>query len=712
MHPTAAVSPKRRTPIWACALLLALIVGPSCRPKPPNVVLKTADGRALPRPPAPAQADEAAAKKQAQEADVLAGRGQTAAADKARDALIAQHPATEAAATIMVGRAERAGSAGRSAEAIALYEQVLFLRPGYAHIDEVREAYAGQLIAIDRQDDALKMLQGLYHNARAPADRLRLGASLGQLLAQAGRGRESVELAVDLASSPGLTDSLKQNFMDQAAGAISGNLGFADAENLWKDHAQSSTWVPLQPLLAFKLAKIYYHTRAYDRSEEMLLLVGSRFPQSSYAGPAREFLELLRNRFAVNTQAVGVILPLSGKFKQYGERSLQALQLGFAGQTRIKLIVRDTQGDPALAAQAVESLVLEQHVIAIIGPMFSTEALSASLKAEELQVPLIALSFRDGLPQLGTYVFRSALTVAAQAKALAKEAFEELGMTRFALLYPRSRYGMDFMAAFWDEVVARHGEVRGVESYEPEQTTFREPVRKLVGRWFLNARPEYKEGLENLKRQKLAPMRMRSEVDKLDKSMGPIVDFDAVVLPDSGRQIGLITPALAFEDIILTHNPKTLEKIRKASGQPDVKPITLLGASTWNSTQTLDSCEQYCEDAVFVDAFFAGSSESRLRDFVAAYHSQGGTDPNAGEAQAFDTAGLILRVLQTKKPATRQLLRDALLNLANYAGVTGDIHFDTDGDAQRNLFVLTIKDHTIQLLNPAAPPPTATRTRG
>jgi branched-chain amino acid transport system substrate-binding protein len=700
-YPPYIAAPSRLVrPIFFAVVLAAWGVGtPGCKPRPPVVTLKTPDGRAIPRPAAPPQADEADAARQASAADAQASRGQADAAERTRDALLAQHPGTEAAADVRCKRAERASADGRVDEAIALYEQVLFLRPGYAQVDRVRERYATLLRQANRQDDALKMLQGLYHTARLPADRLRLGAQLGQLLADAGRGRESVELAVDLSTAPGLAPNMQQKFLDQAAEAISGNLSFSDAEALWKDHNNSSTWAPLQPLLAFKLAKIYFHTRDYDRSEQMLQLVISRFGKSAYAGQAQDFLALLRNRFAVDTQAVGVLLPLSGKFKQYGERSLQAIQLGFAGQTRIKLVVRDTQGDPSLASQAVESLVLESHVVAIVGPLFSTEALAAALKAEELNVPLVALSFRDGLPQVGSFVFRNALTIAAQAKALAKQAFDTQGMTRFAILYPRSRYGIDFMMAFWDEVVARHGEIRGVESYEPDQTTFREPVRKLVGRWFLNARPEYKEAIDNLRKQKLPPMRMRSEVQALDKKLGPVVDFDAIVLPDSGRQIGLVTPALAFEDIVLTHNPRTLDKMRRATGQADLRPVTLLGASTWNTTQTLDSCEQYCEDAIFVDAFFAGSPDPKLRDFVAAYHALSGADPYLIEAQAYDTAGLMLRVLQSKKPTSRATMRDALLSMPNFPGITGDIHFDAEGEAQRSLSVLTIKDHTIQLLS-------------
>ena len=418
------------------------------------------------------------------------------------------------------------------------------------------------------------------------------------------------------------------------------------------------------------------------------------------------FLALLRARFVVDPQVVGVVLPLTGKYKQFGERSLQAMQLAFAPNSGIRLVVKDSQGEPSIAAQAVETLVLEHHVVAVMGPIFSAEALSAAAKAEELSVPLLTLSHREGLAEIGPYVFRTALTTAAQVKALAEVAFDSLHMRRFALLYPRNAYGLSFMAAFWDEVDRRQGDIVGAEVYEADATTFREPVRRLVGRWHVSARPDYRQAVEALRRQKLSPLRMRSELEKLDKTLPPLVDFDALVIPDSGRTIGLLTPALAFEDITLTHDPKTLERMRRASGNSALAPITLMGASTWNSPQLLDSCETYCEDAVFVDAYFAGSADAHVRDFIAAFRqASGGAEPYLSEAQAFDTAGLLRQALSSAPaPRDRRALRDQLLQLPLYRGVTGALRFAGGGEVQRQLFTLTIKEHSIRQYEPPAEP--------
>jgi ABC-type branched-subunit amino acid transport system substrate-binding protein len=358
-----------------------------------------------------------------------------------------------------------------------------------------------------------------------------------------------------------------------------------------------------------------------------------------------------------------------------------------------------------MVSQALEDLVIQEHAIAVVGPLFSNEALGAALKAEELSVPLITLSHREGLPEIGPYVFRAALTVEGQAKELARVAFDQLGMTRFALLYPRNGYGLDFVKAFWDEVDRRKGEVRGAESYEIDQTTFTEPIKRLVGRWYWSARQDYKDALLELKAKKLPPHRVQAEEERIEKRLPPLVDFDAIVIPASGKDIGLIAPALAFEDVVTTRDPKELDKIKKATSNTKVTPVTLLGASTWNNPKTVQACEQYCENAVFVDAYFPDSPEPRVRDFVTGFRDATGAEPQLSEAQAFDAAALLRRVLDDKRPTDRAALRDALENVTSFAGVTGKLAFDKDGEAKKELFVLTIQDGAIKKWEPPPSPP-------
>lgn len=680
---------RRLLALAACALAAA------CGPKPvPTPVVVKPDGTRVERPPEPSKDDELLAAGLAGDAAALAQKGDAAGAKAKEDQVLATYPGTAAAARIYVARGEAAEKAGNLDEAIANYEKLLFYRPSYEGADALRERYARLLVSVGRNNDAANMLSALFSRAQ-PAEKIRLALPLADSLVGLGRGGDAVTILGQVQGLPEARGDVRDQALARALAIIDASLSFKDATSLWDKVKDDPELAPLQPALAYKLAKIYYHVRDFKQSEDMLRLVVTRYPDSAFGAPAREFLARLQNRFVVDPRTIGVVLPLSGRFDQYGQRALAAVKMALGNDPTIKLVIKDTRGEPAAVAQAVEDLVLVDHVIAVVGTLFGHEALSAAQKAEELSVPLVSLSFREGLPQIGPFVFRTALTVKAQARELARVAFEELGFSRFALMYPRNAYGQEFVRAFWDEVDRRKGEIRGAEVYENDQTTFTEVARRLVGRYWLNARADYKEQLAQLRAKNLPQHRVNAEVERLVKRLPPVIDFDAIVIPDSSQKLGLIAPALAVEDVVTTHDPKELDKIKKATSNPNVHPVTLIGASTWNSQQTLDSCERYCEGAVFVDGFYPDSPEPKVRDFVAAFKETTGAAPHLSEAQAYDTAALLKSVLDGKRPGDRAAMRDGL-SAQSYDGVTGHIGFDSDGDVHKSLYVLTIQDGAIR----------------
>jgi branched-chain amino acid transport system substrate-binding protein len=695
---------KRHQLRWLAIVALAPLAL-ACGTKPPVPVVAGPDGKRIEPPPAPKKQDEDLARDLAADAAKLAAEGNPSLARAKEEQLLASYPATLPAASIYQARALLAERAGNLDEAVAYYEKLLFYRPSFEGIDTIREHYAALLLQAGRPADAANMLRALFANAADVGVKLRLGESLIAALAAADHGGEALLVLADLISRQDVAAATRDSLVARALEIVDGGLSFKDAASLWSKVSDDGALAALQPALAFKLAKIYYHVRDFKRSEEMAQLVATRYASSPIAAQARDFLARLHDRFQVDPRAIGIALPLTGKYEQYGARALIAIKQAFVNDNVYKLVVKDTQGDPTAASQAIEDLVMKDHVVGIIGTLFSNEAQSAALKAEELSVPLLTLSHREGLPEIGANIFRTALTVQAQAKALAAVAFDKLNMSRFALLYPRSSYGLDFVRTFWDEVDRRQGEIRAAETYEIDQTTFTEPVKRLVGRFYMYARQDFKDGILEIKAKKLPPHKVAAEVEKLEKHLPPLVDFDAIIIPDSSRNIGLIAPALAFEDIVMERDPKELEKIKKATGNQKIHPVTLLGASTWNSPQTVSSCERYCEGAIFVDAFYPDSPDQKVRDFVTSFRDEAGIDPHLSEAQAYDTAGLLRAVLRASKPADRAALQTQLRQSAAYDGLTGKLQFDASGEVRKELFVLTIDKGEIKKLDepPAEP---------
>lgn len=696
----------RHSPFVAALVLGTTVTAlSSCKPARPPVVVKNPDGTVKEAPPPPDEATETRAQALAKEAQSLAQQGDEAGAESKRDELAKAYPGTAAGAEVLFDRAMQAKEAGRAAEALSLFETLLLHRPDFAKAAQAREAYGELLIAAGRHAHAAEVMRPLFDEASSAQERARLGDILARALQHTEQAKEALEIQVALRNTSGLTPEARQKAERAAVDIVSHKLSFNEAQELWDEVKNNREWQFLQALLAFKLAKIYYHTRQFERSQQMLELMVTRYQDSEYAPRAQDLLTRIERRFKVDPKAIGVVLPLSGRFKQYGERSLAAIKLQFPEGSGYRLVVKDSAGDPTAASKAVEDLVLENHVIAIIGPQFSKPSHSAALKAEELSVPILLLSHREGLPGMGEYVFRTALTVEAQAEALAKVAFEDMGWSRFALLYPNSSYGADFIHAFWDEVDRRKGEIRGVERYENDQTTFSAEVKSLVGRYFTYARGEYLRRLAELRAQKLPSHRYRTALAELGKNLPPVVDFDAIVIPDSGRRVGLIAPAIAVEDVVLTRNPEMLKTLRRTLGKDNVHPVTLMGGSTWNSYQTVESCERYCEDSLFVDGYWSDNPDPIVRTFVSKFREATDAEPFLADAQAYDTAGLLRWIFDSANPPSRAKLRDLLTEQSSYQGVTGPVRFNEQGEVQKELYRLTIKEREIRRWTPPQEPP-------
>lgn len=379
----------------------------------------------------------------------------------------------------------------------------------------------------------------------------------------------------------------------------------------------------------------------------------------------------------VEMTTVGCVLPLSGRYQAYGDRVLRGLVMAaqdlrsmVPGARDIQLIIRDSGADPDLAVAAVRDLVLDHRVAAIIGPLSRVAAEAAAKEAEKLWVPIITLSQKEGVSEIGGYVFRYFLSNEQQARALVEYAVLGLGYRRFAILYPNDNYGTRLVQLFWDQVDRLGGEIRGVEAYEPSQTDFADQIKKLVGLYY--PRPEseipdqFRKGAATAN---LAEELAEGSTEPLEEELLPIVDFEAIFIPDGYNQVGLIAPQLAYHD---------------------VTGIRLLGTNLWNSPKLVEMAAPYLQDAVFVDGFFTESNLPLTSQFVARYQESFGDKPGYLEAQAYDTMRLLVNGLHQPGVTSRPLLRNALLGIQALSGVAGAASVGPDGEVHKPPFLITI----------------------
>lgn len=454
-------------------------------------------------------------------------------------------------------------------------------------------------------------------------------------------------------------------------------------------------------LVDHRLAKVQLHIGDADRARAGLEAYLDTYPEGRFAAEATELLDGLRARARVEPRRLGVLLPMSGKHKNYGELALQSIRMGTEDVGGVELVVADTGSDEVQAAQKVDELVREHGVIGILGPIFTYEARPAAIEAQRLGVPLLTISADAGITEIGPWVFRNGVTNRDQMEALVGYAMDVAGMRRFAIMYPRHPYGEELLHLFWDEVEARDGEIRGVESYGLEDTTFSSQVKALVARDDLERRADYRKAIEECNEQPDSYRKARCR-DDVRKNLQPLVDFDGLFIPDYPGSVSMISAALAFEDIIVEQDPKRLRVIEKTLGRK-VDPVTLLGASGWNSEKLIERAERNVENALFTDGFFADSVDPAVRSFVKRYRDAHGRTPRLyPEALFFDSARLVAG--QLGGVDTREQLRTRLTNVEGFDGVTGKTSFGGRNDAEKVVKVLRIHEGRIEMAPPEGPP--------
>ena len=472
-------------------------------------------------------------------------------------------------------------------------------------------------------------------------------------------------------------------------------------------------------VLTWKLGRVHLHLRDDAKASGLASDVVRRYPTSRFATAAKDLVARLATVVQVDSRAVGVILPLSGEYAAYGKRALVALKLAFnlpvgdseepeldpatgdvvdrskakaqAGTINvpggIKLVVKDSAGKGEVATAAVKDLVEKHHVMAILGDILVDTSLPIALACEDYGVPLLSLSRRDGVPEAGPWSFRLALTPKKQAYALVEYAVDGLKLKRFGIMYPKHAFGIELMGHFWDALDARQAEITAIESYAHDQTTFTTEARSLVGRGLGGGGGEVAScrsaasGISNDYRRKKA-------LEGCNDRTRPLIDFEALFIPDSYKTVGFVVPALVAEDMLMTTSKFAVDSYKKATGNAGVRSVQLLGASTWNDPDVAVRLGRQVDGAVFVDGFDMGDQTPLVQRFVDGFNRGARSRPSLLEAQTYDAARIIGALLEgntvtspDKKPTTRAEMRAALDAVEGFVGVTGTIGFDAEGDS-------------------------------
>jgi len=150
------------------------------------------------------------------------------------------------------------------------------------------------------------------------------------------------------------------------------------------------------------------------------------------------------------TYKVGVILPLTGPFAEYGIPLKQGMDLalseindnGGINGKKLELIIEDDKSTSKDAVNAENKLVNSDKVKLILGPLSSGNSLATAPISEKSKV--VQISFLAGIPQFsqaGDYIFRIYPSSELGARFAAQAAIKKFNPKKIAIMYANNPFG-------------------------------------------------------------------------------------------------------------------------------------------------------------------------------------------------------------------------------------------------------------------------------
>jgi branched-chain amino acid transport system substrate-binding protein len=366
---------------------------------------------------------------------------------------------------------------------------------------------------------------------------------------------------------------------------------------------------------------------------------------------------------------VGVVLPLTGKFATYGKRALDAILLASRvfyadSNSDLRIFVRDTNSNPLMAQLAVDDLYTKENVVAIIGPLNFKESVAAAERALQLGVLNLSLAGKEGISEKGPYLFQNALTPGVQLENLVRYCVNERHFQRFAILSPNNNFGKEMSNQFWDYVEKYGAHVVSAITYPPDQTDFQSYVEEMAGLQNPKYRRyEWAKAFDFVKQQ-VAEKKIKPGKEPKAR-IPPLVDFDAIFIPDSPKTVAQIGPSLAYFDI---------------------NGITLLGTTEWNTDQLYKRGGRYVEGAIFPGGLNLSSRNPKQQEFIKSYFEAFGSTPDLLAAQSYEAMELISNAVRGGgATGDRNAIVNQLASLRDFETPLGTLTFDNTRVARRKV---------------------------
>jgi branched-chain amino acid transport system substrate-binding protein len=345
---------------------------------------------------------------------------------------------------------------------------------------------------------------------------------------------------------------------------------------------------------------------------------------------------------SAKTIKIGVAGPFSGSAAGFGDNiktgvTMKMEEINAAGGVngmKLEVVWGDERCEPKEAGAVASSFAMDKNVLAVIGHICSSPALTALpiyIRHGLVSISPTATNVTIGVAGKGWF-FRNVYRDDFQGQFLANYVKKVLGMKRVAIFYENNDYAIGLQKAFSEEGKTLGIEVVGAEAYTTNTTDFGPQITKL-----LMQKP------------------------------------DTIFLCGFYQEGALIA--------------------RQARAQGFNGP--LFGADGIDNTEYIQIGGKAANNTYLTVPFLAEAAGPEAAVFIEKFKARTGRDLDWMSANAYDCVGILAEVI-SKVGTDRKKIRDGLAAMNSpetaYKGITGVTYFNDIGDCQKRAYVKMVKD--------------------
>ena len=347
-----------------------------------------------------------------------------------------------------------------------------------------------------------------------------------------------------------------------------------------------------------------------------------------------------------DTIKIGGVLEMTGGSASFGISSKNGIDLalkkinekGVLGGKKLSLVVADTKSEASEATNAMQKVISQDKVVAVIGPNQSSAVIAAGAINNGSKVVDITpmgtnpdVTVDPKTKKVKPYSFRTCFIDPFQGTVMASFASNELKVKKAAIYIDNtSDYAKGLAQFFKENFVKNGGQVVIEEAYLQKDTDFKSTLTKIKA-----AQPDF------------------------------------IYIPGYYQEVGLI--------------------VKQAREMGITVPMA--GGDGWDSAKLPEIAGKAALENTFFSSLYSPDDTSDLnKEFVAEYKKAYNTNPDVFAALAYDSTLLVAKAIEDAGSADPAKIAEAMAKIKGFKGVSGEVTFNEEHNPIKSAVIIEHKD--------------------